>query len=111
MTEKLDQTDGIGGRHGAARSMAERAIAAQAIGDDDEADRLFAEAARMDPDAVSAALAEAAANPADTSTGTDAAPQDDEEIAAISSMRDLPDHAPSRAGITGPGSGADGEGT
>ena len=111
MTEKLDQTDGAGGRHGAARAMAERAMAAQAAGDDDLADRLFADAARLDPDAVSAALAQEAANPADTSTGADAAPQDDAEIAAISSMRDLPDRAPSRSGISGPGSGADSEGT
>ena len=111
MTEKLDQTDGAGNRHGAARTMAERAVAAQAAGDDDVADRLFADAARMDPDAVAAVLAERAADPGDTTTGTDLGPQDDEEIAEISSMRGLPDHAPSRSGITGPGSGADGEGT
>ena len=110
MAENLDQTDGAGGRHGAARQMAERAIAAQAAGDSELADRLFADAARIDPDAVSAALADRAADPADGATGTDLGPQDDDEIAEISSMRGVADHAPSRSGITGSGSGADGEG-
>lgn len=110
MAENLDQKDGAGGRHGAARLMAERAVAAQAAGDDELADRLFADAARMDPDAVSSVLAERAADPLDSSTGADAMPQDDDEIAEISSMRGLADKAPSRAGITGSGSGADGEG-
>lgn len=111
MTEKLDQTDGIGGRHGSARAMAERAVAAQAAGDDDVADRLFAEAARIDPSAVDAVLSDRARDPDDTSTGTDALPASDEEVAAAGSMAGTPDHAPSRAGITGPGSGADRQAT
>ena len=41
----------------------------------------------------------------------DDADADDDEIAEISSMRGLPTKAPSRSGITGSGSGADGEGT
>ena len=90
--------------------MAERAIAAQAAGDDELADRLFADATRMDSDAVSTVLAERAAEPSDGSTGVDAAPQNDNEIAEISSMRGLADKAPPRKGITGSGSGADGEG-
>ena len=109
MAETLDQTDGIGGKHKAARDMAEAAIRAQAAGDDDEADRLFAEAARIDPSAVNAALSQQAADPSDSATGTDAEPQDDAEIAAISRTMN-PRDAPSRAGITGSGSGADGEG-
>lgn len=111
MAENLDQTDGIGGRHETARLMAERAIAAQAAGEDELADQLFAEAGRVDPDAVSAVLAERAGDPGDGATGADSAPQDDDEIAEISSMRGLPTKAPSRSGITGSGSGADGEGT
>ena len=110
MAENLDQTDGIGGRHEAARLMAERAVAAQAAGDGELADRLFADAARIDPDAVSAVLAERVADPAEGSTGADAMPQDDDEIAEISSMRGVASKAPSRSGITGSGSGADGEG-
>ena len=74
-----------------------------------EADRLFAEAGKIDPDAVANALADAAADPADTATGADMGPQDDDEIAAMSrTVLPGPD-APSRAGITGSGSGADDE--
>ncbi|MBV9653698.1 MAG: hypothetical protein JOZ42_03945 [Acetobacteraceae bacterium] len=39
-----------------ARALAERAIHAQAEGQADEADRLFAEAQALDPDAVAAVL-------------------------------------------------------
>ena len=111
MAEELDQADGIGGRHGTARQMAERAIKAQAAGDDEEADRLFAEAARIDPDAVSAALSGRAGDPADVATGADADPQDDAEIAGMSQTVEPGADAPSRSGITGPGSGADQQGT
>ncbi len=109
--ENLDQPDGIGGRHGTARKMAERAVLAQAEGDSDEADRLFADAARIDPDAVSAVLAEHAADRDDGATGADSEPQDDAEIAAMSRTIGPRGDAPSRSGITGPGSGADGQGT
>lgn len=39
-----------------ARRLAEQALHAQARGQDDEADRLFAEAQRLDPDAVAEVL-------------------------------------------------------
>lgn len=110
MTETLDQSDGTGGRHATARAMAERALAAQAAGDDDEADRLFAEAARIDPEAVDTVLSEPA-RPARPTTPPGTPPGSDAEVAAITAMDDTPDHAPSRAGITGSGSGADGQGT
>ena len=108
MADELYQSDGIGGRHAAARQMAERAIKAQAAGDDEEAGRLFDEAARIDPDAVSAALAERAG---DAATGADAGTQDDAEIAALSRTLEPGSDAPSRSGVTGAGSGADQQGT
>ena len=102
--------DGTGGRHQQARTLAEQAMRAQADGDDDRADELFAEASKIDPDAVANALADASANPDDTATGTDAAPQDDEQIAAMSRTVQPGSDAPSRSGIGGRGSGADTEG-
>ena len=108
MDDSLDQSDGLGGRHARARVLAEKALAAQAAGDDDEADRLFAEADRIDPEAVVNVLQERAGDPAPTArTGADAAPQNDDEIAAMSRTVQPRSDAPSRSGITGPGSGAD----
>lgn len=105
MADELDQGDGIGGKHGAARRLAERAVAAQAAGDDDEADRLFAEADRADPSAVEAVLSEAVV------TRQPVRPAGrDREVAAMS--RTISPHdSPSRAGISGRGSGGDNEGT
>ena len=105
MAEHLDQSDGEGGKHLRARQLAEQAVAAQAAGDDDEADRLFAEATRVDPSAVDAVLSEAVVTrqPA-------GAAQRDREIAAMTRTVGAKD-APSRAGVPGPGSGADGQGT
>jgi hypothetical protein len=109
MDDTLHQGDGIAGRHAAAREMAERALAAEARGDQDEADRLFAAADRIDPEAVAAALAERRDTPGRIAPG-DQGPQNDDEVAAITRTVTGRD-APSRAGITGPGSGADGQGT
>ena len=111
MADELYQSDGIGGRHATARQTAERAIKAQAAGDDEEAGRLFDEAARIDPDAVSAVLAERAGDPRDGATGMDAEAQDDAEIAGMSRTVEPGLDAPSRSGVTGAGSGADGQGT
>ena len=108
--KNLEQTDGAAGKHGAARLLAERAIAAQAAGDDDKADRLFAEADRADPDAVAAVLQERARDPDDRATGTGAGPQDDAEIAAMSRTVEPRSDAPSRSGVSGRGSGADNQG-
>ncbi len=49
MSDDLDQTDGAGGKHAAARQLAEQALRAQAAGDEEEAERLFADAERADP--------------------------------------------------------------
>jgi hypothetical protein len=108
MSDELDQTDGVGGKHASARQMAEQALRAQAAGDEDEADRLFAVAERIDPEAVVAVLQERRDDPA---TATDTTPQDDAEIAAMSRTVEPGADAPSRAGVSGRGSGADTQGT
>ena len=110
MGESIDQSDGIGGKHEAARRIAEQAIRAQAAGDDDEADRLFAEANRIDPEAVVAALQERSSDPVGPSSD-DLGPQDDEEIAAMSRTVEPGSDAPSRSGVGGSGSGADAQDT
>ena len=104
MDDALHQGDGIAGRHGNARRMAVEAVAAERRGDQDEADRLFAAADRLDPQAAAAVLAERQGEP-----GGDLGPQRDSEVAAMTRTVTGRD-APSRAGITGPGSGADGQG-
>ena len=109
MDDGLQQGDGIAGKHGAARLLAEQAVAAQARGDEDEADRLFALADRVDPDAVIAVLQEHAGDAPDKA-GEDAMPQDDEEVAAMSRTIQPGSDAPSRAGVSGRGSGADDQG-
>lgn len=105
MSDDLDQSDGVGGKHASARQMAEQALRAQAAGDDDEADRLFAAAERIDADAVVAVLQEHRDDPA--TAAADTGPQDDEEIAAISRTIEPDADAPSRAGVSGRGSGGD----
>lgn len=109
MSDKLDQTDGTAGRHEAARALGEQALQAQAAGDDEEAERLFTEAEKTDQDAVIALLQERAADANDSATSSDAEPQDDEEIAAMSRTIQPGSDAPSRSGISGRGSGADNE--
>ena len=64
------------------------------------------QAGKTDPDAVSDVLAERTDGGA---PGADILPQDDEEIAALSRTIEPRSAAPSRAGITESGSGADGE--
>lgn len=108
MDDGLRQGDGIAGKHGAARALAEQALAAQARGDEDEADRLFAEADKADPDAVIAVLQERGG--ARPQNRTDMALQDDDEIAAMSRTVEPGSDAPSRAGVSGRGSGADTQG-
>lgn len=108
MTEELDQGDGVGGKHAAARQLAEQALRAQAAGDEDEADRLFAAAESADPDAVVALLQERAA---DAPAQAAFQPQDDAQIAAMSRTIEPGADAPTRAGVSGRGSGADTQGT
>ncbi len=111
MSEELNQGDGIAPKHETARRLAELAVAAQAEGDDDRAEMLFAQAEKTDPEAVAAFLADRASDPADTATSADADPQDDNEIAAMTRTVEPGSAAPSRSGITGYGSGADDEAT
>ena len=101
MSEKLTQ-EGGDGRHESARAMAEAAMRAEAAGDVDQAAALLDQAQKTDPDAVVEAVSE---NP-------DAAPtmDDDTELSTESEMVVPGSDAPSRAGITGSGSGADGQG-
>ena len=101
------EPDGLGNRHAAARTLAEQALRAQAAGDDDEADRLFAQANGIDSEAVANVLEQ---NPIDVAVA-ETGPQDDEEIAAMSRTVEPRSDAPSRSGITGEGSGADAQGT
>ncbi len=111
MTEEFASDDGTGARHLHARQLAEQAIRAQTEGEDEKADLLFAEAARIDPDAVANALSAAAADPMDGATGSDADPQDDAALEAISRTVEPESDAPSRSGVGGRGSGADGQGS
>jgi hypothetical protein len=106
MADPEDRPDNHGdGKHSQARQLADKAIRLEAAGDQDGADRLFAEATRADPDAVAAALEEAGAErPASA-----APPASDAEVAGISRTIQPGADAPDRAGIGGFGSGADTE--
>jgi hypothetical protein len=105
MADPEDRPDDQGGKHSAARQLADKAIRLEAAGNQDGAERLFAEATRADPDAVAAALDEAAA----LRPGSAAAPASDAEVAAVSRTIQPGADAPDRAGIGGFGSGADTE--
>lgn len=108
MSDDLESGDGIAGKHGSARQLAEKALEVEATGDEEGAERLFAEAERADAEAVITVLAEHANDPP---RAVDTEEQDDDEIAAMSRTVEPGADAPSRAGVTGPGSGADGQGT
>jgi type VI protein secretion system component VasK len=96
-------SDAEAGKHSQARQLAEKALRAEAAGNQDEADTLFAEANRIDPSAVEAALSDAGYRAAVEPAGND------EEVARMSREIRPGSAAPSRAGITNSGSGADGE--
>ncbi len=109
-TQGTDEVDT--GKHGAARALAEAAERAGGASDDvrdadplaDEtrASDLMDEALRTDPEGLANALAEDGPPlPEDRGTASD------EEVASISRTIATGADAPSRSGITGPGSGAD----
>lgn len=102
--DELESGDGLAGKHGSARQLAEKALEAEAAGDEDKAEELFAAAEKADPDAVIAVLAEHAD---DEPRAVDTEEQDDDEIAAMTRTVEPGSAAPSRAGIGGRGSGAD----
>lgn len=91
------------GKHGGARNMAEAALRAEQGGDTDRADLLMSQAEKADPSAVIDVVNEREAAPIPTET-TDA------ELATMSETVQPGSDAPSRAGITGSGSGADNQG-
>lgn len=103
-TDNLDSADGLAGKHGSARQLAEKALEAEAAGDEGKAEGLFAAAEKADPDAVIAVLAEHAE---DAPRVVDTEPQDDGEIAAMTRTVEPGSAAPPRAGVSGRGSGAD----
>lgn len=104
MTDAADRWGpGATGKHGKARQLVDAALRAA---DPDEAARLLDDATRTDPEATAAAFSEARAIPLQDRVG-DASPASDAEVAAEGAG--APGATPSRAGITGPGSGADGE--
>jgi hypothetical protein len=102
-----DEVSG-GSKHGEARALAEAALRARDAGNDARADMLLEEARRTDPQAVENLLMELGPHEHEPQDhGLEDGPATDEEVAAIS--RTLRPHAdaPSRAGITGSGSGAE----
>ena len=108
MSDDLESADGAAGKHASARQLAEQALRAEAAGDDEEAERLFEAADKADPQAVIAVLAEHAD---DAPRAVDTEEQDDHEVAAMSRTVEPDASAPSRAGVSGRGSGADDQGT
>lgn len=103
MSEKLTQGDGSDDKHEAARHMAEAAMRAEAAGDTAQADSLLEQAQKADPDAVIDVVSE---------RGDQALPGivNVDELSTMSETVQPGSDAPSRAGITGSGSGADNQG-
>lgn len=110
-----DQMDGDGdagaGKHGQARALVEAALRARRDGEDDRADLLMEQARRTDPQAVEDALMELepGALAPDEPLLVDPA-SSDREVELMSRQIEPGSDAPSRAGITGSGSGADAQG-
>ena len=102
-----DKVNAAPDQHGQARHLAEKARKAAESGDRDRAAALAAQADRTDPQSVANVRDEMDAGPVDPD---DVRPASDDEVAAITRTVRPHSSAPSRAGITGPGSGADGEG-
>lgn len=98
-----NQGDGSDARHEAARHMAEAALRAEAAGDTTQAESLLEQAERTDPDAVIDVVSERS----DMALPVAA---DDTELSTMSETVQPGSDAPSRAGISGSGSGADNQG-
>lgn len=110
-----DETEGRGdddlNKHGVARELAEAALRARRAGDDDRADALLDQARRTDPLAVEDLLLEIGFGELSPERPESFDPATaDAEVAAISRQVKPQADAPSRAGITDTGSGADDEG-
>lgn len=104
MSEKLNQGSGADDKHEAARHMAEAAMRAERDGDTDRADDLIDQAQKADPSAVVDVIAESAGDPIPSEAG------DNEELSVESETVMPGSDTPSRAGISGTGSGADNQG-
>ena len=112
MPDMIDGNDGAGAeKHGQARSLVEAALRARRNGEDDRADLLMEQARHTDPLAVEDVLMEIGPNELspDERQAADEAPND-REVALMSRQIEPRSDAPSRAGITGSGSGADSQG-
>ncbi|GCE90786.1 hypothetical protein MSKU15_2387 [Komagataeibacter diospyri] len=102
-----DRPDHVGeGKHGTARRLAEAGLKAERAGDQARADELFDEAERTDPEALENVLME---NPAPRRRVSGRGFGDDAAVARMSRTVEPDTDAPSRAGITDEGSGADSE--
>jgi uncharacterized protein (DUF2336 family) len=98
-------------KHGQARSLVEAALRARRNGEEDRADLLMDQARRTDPQAVEDVLMEIA--PGELSPDGKAAGEimpTDRDIELMSRQIEPHADAPSRAGISGTGSGADSQG-
>ena len=103
MSEKLDHGNGADQKHEAARNMAEAAMRAEAAGDVEQAAALLDQAQKADPSAVIETVSEHGDGAIPTAADYTPIATESETVLPHSA-------APSRAGITGPGSGADGQG-
>ncbi len=104
----IQESDTGEGKHGQARRLADAAMAAQREGRHEDAERLLDEAQRADPQALEEALSEQG-DGSRAGARLDAAEiTTDDEVARISRTIEPGSGSPSRAGITGSGSGADG---
>ncbi|MDP9095748.1 MAG: hypothetical protein M3N26_04190 [Pseudomonadota bacterium] len=101
--DTMTHGDGSDSKHEAARQMAEAALKAEAAGDTARADTLLDQAEKADPSAVIDVVTERA----DQAIPGGA---DDDELSTMSETVQPGSDAPSRAGITGSGSGADNQG-
>ncbi|GBQ48541.1 hypothetical protein ACM0P6_08830 [Komagataeibacter sucrofermentans] len=102
-----DRPDDDGGnKHATARHLAEAGLRAERAGDQARADELFDEAERTDPEALANVLME---NPAPHRRISARGFGDDAGVARMSRTVEPGADAPSRAGITDEGSGADSE--
>ena len=104
MSEELHQGSGADDKHEAARHMAEAAMRAERDGDTDRADDLINQAQKADPSAIIDVIGESVGDPIPNEA------DDNEELSVASETVQPGSDAPSRAGISGTGSGADNQG-
>jgi len=112
MSDLMDGDGDAGAeKHGQARSLVEAALRARRGGEDDRADLLMEQTRRTDPQAVEDLLMEIGSqelSPDEPAVVDGVA--SDREVELMSRQIEPGSDAPSRAGITGSGSGADGQG-